>query len=856
MNDTPFYNPDTIDLTNCDREPIHLLGRVQDFGALIAVSSDWIVQHASDNVSDLLGLTVDDMLGTPLSDHLSSEVISTIRSRLQIADQTANLGRIFDLAVLGDHRRFDLAVHRSERSIVIELEPRQTRHEDRIDLVHSLMSRVRRHSDFDSFLAEGARCLSTLSGFDRVMVYRFHPDDTGEVAAEAITRDGIEPFLGLRYPATDIPVQARRLYVRNPIRIISDVNAPVHLVRPGIDPSGRPLDLSMAVTRAVSPIHLEYLRNMGVSASMSVSILRRGRLWGLFACHHYDPRVLEFELRTACEMFGELFSYELSQRLDAEELAQSERARDLHDRIMASASSTEGLMTDFPVLAEDIRRVLPCDGIAIWSEGNFRAIGATPTAEEFLGLARFLNTAAPSTVFSTDEIARIYPRAETFADRAAGLLALPISRTPRDYIVLFRRELRQTVTWAGRPQDAKQVEHGPNGPRLTPRKSFEAWQDTVLGRSAHWTVAETRAAEALRVTLLEVVLKLNDEAMQARKKAQEQQDLLISELNHRVRNVLNLIQGLVNQSRAGARDVDTFATTINGRIQALARAHDQLNRNTWTPSSLYDLIGTEIRAYLGPDAASIAITGPDALLVPEAFSTLALVVHELMTNSVKYGALSDSHGHVDCAIEVDPDGTLTFGWTETGGPAVRKPARRGFGSSLIERAIPHELGGSAEVFWRLEGLGAVFTLPPRWFEAIDPPAEASTPAPDTAPAEAPRLSGTALVVEDNAIIAMEAMELLQDMGADKVVMAPRVAEAIRQMEGGKIDFALFDLNLGTEMSLPAVTEAVRRGIPCILATGYGESDSVRDQAPGVPVLTKPYDGTTLARAVERALGAA
>lgn len=836
-----------IDLTDCDREPIHALGLVQSYGCLIATSHDWMVAHASMNSRDVLGLAAEKIVGLPLTDFIPAEAVHAIRSKMQVLGKGTPSARIFGLDIFGDGRRFDVSVHMGDRHFLIEFEPSANGSgNDRMTFVQPLIARIRARGTIDEMCAEAVRCLKILSGFGRVMAYRFLENGAGRVVAEAAD-PGLEPYLDLHYPASDIPQQARELYRRNPIRLIADVDAPPHSIYPELDPQGRPLDLSHAVTRAVSPIHLQYLRNMGVGSSMSVSILSRGELWGLFACHHAEPHYVDFETRTAIELFGQLFSYELAQ-CEAEIAQQdAERARQLHDKVMTRVSGGDGLVEGFEALAAEIREVIPFDGFALYADGGYLTLGLTPNRQEFLGLARFLNTLGASEIFSTDNLAGRYPGAIEFGDRVAGLLALPISRSPRDYIVLFRGEVRKTVTWAGNPD--KPVEAAGGASRLTPRKSFEAWTQEVEGHSIPWTKSERRAAESLRITLLEVVLKITDEAVDARRRGQEQQELLIAELNHRVRNILNLIRALVAQGRSGAETIEEYTVDLDRRIDALARAHDQLTANDWTSFSVHELMAVEIQAYLSDPFSRVEISGPDAALAPEALSTVALVVHELVTNSAKYGALADTSGRVSVTTAVTENGDLLIQWREEGGPPVKAPNRRGFGTTIIEQSIPYELQGTAELRFRVTGLEADFRIPSDYV-SVDRPSDRSE-----RPVEpkrgglvaVPKLTGEVLVVEDNMIIAMEAADLLTGMGASLVHTAGNVAKALELVDNSKLSFALLDVNLGAETS-QAVAEALKAAdIPFALATGYGERAGIAEAFPQVRILKKPYTQQGLAQ---------
>jgi len=835
--------PASVDLSSCDREPIHILGAVQGFGFLLAVSPDWIVARVSANASEWLGRPVEAMLGMPLDELIDGEALHVLRGHLQTLRGPDAVDRVFGVRLLLDQPLFDVALHLSGGSIVIEAEPSAPEHLSAGNLVRSMVTRLQQTAGFEPLCREAARQMRALTGFDRVMVYRFAQDASGEVVAEAV-RSGLDRYLGLHYPASDIPKQARALYERNWLRIIAEVDGPSAAVVPGRDPDGEPLDLSLSTLRTVSPIHLEYLRNMGVAASLSVSILRNGRLWGLFACHHMEPRHISLERRTGAELFGQMFSWILESREREVEAVQEGRSREIHTRLMSALASGGTSLEELSGFLDELSGIVPCNGIGLWVNGEVELQGATPTAEEFAGLVRFLNRTAASRPYATEEIGRVHEPGRDFTERAAGMLAIPVSRTPRDFLVFFRSEVSRTVTWAGNPE--KPAIPGPNGVRLTPRKSFEAWREVVHGRSLPWADVELRAAEALRVTLLEVILRLTDSAEKERKGAQERQELLIAELNHRVRNILNLIRGVVTQSRSSELSGEEFAALVGSRIQALARAHDQITTSNWGPGSLRNLILLEAGAYLGEKADRLVLEGADVLLEPQAFSTMALVVHEMMTNSAKYGALCDRYGRVDIRWERDALDYLVLHWRESGGPTVQAPKRRGFGTTIIERSIPYELQGTAEIRYELTGVEARFSLPPLYLRSA-PPASAS-PVKREAPVVPFQLTGTVLVVEDNMIIALEAEEVLTALGAQTVDMAASTRDALRLIEASPPDRALLDVNLGSETSIPVARRLAELGIPYAFATGYGESFRIPCDLGTVPVVKKPYDADALRRA--------
>ncbi|KTF69571.1 HWE histidine kinase domain-containing protein [Sphingomonas sp. HT-1] len=844
-----------VDLTNCDREPIHQLGAIQPFGFLIAFSSDWLIQRASANMPRYFDLPAEEMLGTHASTYFEDDAIHALRNRLTLLRGEDALERLFGIKALRGHSQaYDLALHVSGDSIIVEGEPCTADSAgDTASTLRAMMGRLDEKATLADFFREGARQVRALTGFDRVMVYRFERDGSGVVVAEA-ARSGIGSFLDLRYPATDIPAQARKLYLRTPFRIIADVHSEPVPILPQRDETGALIDLSLSVLRSVSPIHIEYLKNMGVKASLSISIIVEGKLWGLFACHHYGgPRCPGFERRSMAELFGQMFALKLESRERKELSAYEAAARATSDRLLAAVASDGGLLDDPEWLGSRLREVVPCDGIAIWIGGKVAYSGVTPPPASFATIVRRLNAMASGRVFATDHLADVLPQAADYADIGAGLLAIPISRSPRDYVLLFRQEMVRSVTWAGDPH--KPVELGPHGARLTPRQSFEAWSQEVRGRSLPFTEAEMRIAEVLRASLIEVVLRLSDDAQEERQRASERQELLIAELNHRVRNILGLIRGLVRQSRAPGIDAAAYIRLLEGRIEALARAHDQITEDNWAPAPMGRLLRTEAAAYLGERSGRLEQDGPMVLLRPAAFSTLALVFHELMTNSAKYGALSDS-GIVSVRWWLDADGDCRIEWRERGGPAVQPPTRQGFGTTIIQRSVPYDLGGKAVVRYPLTGLEAEFCIPARHV-VLDGEATAKhgksveEPVPVVSDGTLrPVLKGQVLLVEDSLIIAMDAEDILARLGAERVVTVASISAAMEEIDAGTFDVAILDVNLGAETSLPIADRLRAEGMPYAFATGYGEQLQLGEEHAGVPVLQKPYTAVNMGRMLE------
>ena len=840
------------DLTLCDREPITLLEHVQGFGFLLAMANDWSIVRASANLGEVLGLDPAKALGQRLDRTLSAQAVKTLRRSMASLTSLGNQ-RIFGVELLPGRGLFDINLHLAGDLMVVEGEPANGDPAETVAMVRAMMARLARAATVEDFHQDAARQLRGLVGFDRVMIYRFRPDGAGEVIAESID-SGVDSFLGLHYPASDIPRQARALYLRNPFRIIADVGATPVALLPTTRATVAPLDLSLAITRSISPVHLEYLRNMGVGASLSLSIVVDGQLWGLMACHHLGPRLPGFPQRTAAELFAAMYSMGLDSRLHQADGLEETRARELADRLMTAIAGNDSLLMDAQWLADMTNGMIASDGIAIVRADEVSSSGATPGRTEILALSRMLDSASPSRVFDTDHLAGLHGSAAA-SGRAAGVLSIPISRTPRDYILLFRRELLQSVRWGGDP--AKAAENTPGGAaggmRLSPRKSFAAFAETVVGRSLAFSPRDRRIGEAVRVAMIEIVLRLTESNVDERRLAAERQDLLIAELNHRVRNILALIRSLVNNTQTANVDIESYVASLGGRVQALARAHDRLTQQNWEPCPLRVVFEDEIAAH-SDSRGRIVLEGDEVMLTAPAISTLSLVVHELVTNAIKYGALSVG-GTVQVQAARLPGEGLRLRWRERGGPAVQAPMRRGFGSAMIERMVPFDLQGTAEVRFALGGLEAEFTVPETYVSG-GPASPAAAPLPGlcTVPAGDQPLAGmNVLLLEDSVIIAMDADRLLRKLGAAEVRMVGSIGKAQAALVALRPDFAMLDIGIGNTTSLGFALELCRAGVPFIFATGYGEAMPLDAELRSPVIVQKPYDRAGLAAAVRQTL---
>jgi light-regulated signal transduction histidine kinase (bacteriophytochrome) len=523
------------DLTNCDREQIHIPGSIQPHGCLLALApEDLRVLQAGGRTEALLGFAPEALLGRSLDALIGPAIGAQIRGS---PDNGAPSRRIpmFRLSSAPGGPPLDASVHASHGLLILEAEPGERQGDfppDSFLIVQSLVARVSRTDTARAFCQAMVEAVQEIVKFDRVMIYRFLEDGSGSVEAE-VHAPGTAPYLGLRYPASDIPAQARALYLRNTLRLIPDAAyQPAPLLAAPCWPRGEMLDLSACALRSVSPLHLEYLSNMGVAASMSISIVIDGRLWGLVACHHRAPRFLPSRIRTALDLFGQMAAFQLETKLVAEDLSYRTRSTAAQEKLLLQASGDGDLIDGLKILRNDLLNFIPASGLSMCIDGGYAAAGDTPPKPAVMRLVDWLTTSVADGVFITDRLSETYTESPEFVAKAAGILALSVSRTPRDYLIWFRPELAQVVRWAGDP--GKPVVPGPNGGRLSPRKSFSDWIETVRRRSAPWTALDVKIATALRTSLLEVVLEHVDQLARERLKARVRQDALLAELDQRI----------------------------------------------------------------------------------------------------------------------------------------------------------------------------------------------------------------------------------------------------------------------------------------------------------------------------------
>jgi two-component system, chemotaxis family, sensor kinase Cph1 len=506
-----------VSLTNCDREPIHIPSAIQSYGVLLTFDEiSLVILQISQNSEAFLGKKPKAFLGQSLAILMQPEQIEAIRDCLNAGFENVNPLRL-SLSIHGQPQAFEGIVHRANNVVVLELEraieQQAVSFFDFYKFVKSPIDHLRSTTNLTELAQQAVITIRNITGFDRVMLYRFKKDGSGHVIAEDKCEDA-ESFLGLHYPATDIPKQAKELYRLNLLRIIPDILYEQVALEPALHPTtGESLDMSLSVLRSVSPLHTEYLINMGVGASMSISILRDRQLWGLIACHHLSPKKLSYETRTICEFLGQAISFEIISKADAEDSDYKIKLQEVHSRFVNTIATCQTLDEGLRQKPNDLMDLVSATGVIFYENHRLTSFGKTPPEEMIPGLLEWADRQmGEQAIHNTNTLVTDYPKFAPYQDIASGLLALRISRVQKTYLLWFRPEVTQTVNWGGNPYKPIVTNtNTDNNLRITPRKSFELWKETVHLKSLPWKACEIEAVLELRSRIIGIVLQKADE---------------------------------------------------------------------------------------------------------------------------------------------------------------------------------------------------------------------------------------------------------------------------------------------------------------------------------------------------------
>lgn len=555
---------ENVDLTNCDREQVQFSGTVQPHGCMLVVEEPSLkILQASANTSDLLGIAYDKLLGASIESAIG-KFVAVVASRL--AQERLDNGPLH-LACINEGETaagepLNLFAHRCEGATILEFETvrKAAGHPLlRCDL-YDAVARLRSAETLQSFFDLAVAQIRQLTGFERVMAYKFLEDGSGEVIAEALA-EGLDPYLGLHYPASDIPAPARRLFAMAWLRHLPNVDYVPVPILPKLSPvTGAPVDQSYAFLRSVSVMYTDYLRNMGVKATMVMPLMKDGKLWGLIsAMHHCEPRHVRYEARRAAELLAQMLSPIMAAKEDADDYAYRLKMKAALDRAVKSLAQSSDLHAALGPRGGNagLGDYIASGGAALFTANEVTTVGVTPTENEIRNLASWLSNRSDS-LFATDRLEEVCLSAKELRQVAAGLLAVRLSRSKPEYAMWFRPELATTVNWAGDPTRPVEIDLSCGSQRLKPRASFALWRQEVKGRSKPWTDLEIEAATDLRWAIVEVLLSRAEEiedlnrellaasdrqrrAEEVRRMADRRKDQFLMTLAHELRNPLGPI---------------------------------------------------------------------------------------------------------------------------------------------------------------------------------------------------------------------------------------------------------------------------------------------------------------------------
>ncbi|WP_294327842.1 histidine kinase dimerization/phosphoacceptor domain -containing protein [uncultured Sphingomonas sp.] len=694
------------DLTICDREPIHIPGAIQPHGMLLIVDpAEGVIVGGAGDVASLLGA---DWLGGTILDLIGEAGLAILRST------------VAGPVVLGTTGQTTLSViaSREGRFWLIELEPTapgEPGTDDALTWIEQGGEEFSRAVDLDDLTARAASIFARLTGFDRVMIYRFLDDDSGKVVAERHAPD-IHGFLNHHFPASDIPRQARALYIRNRVRVIPNASyTPAPII--GLDPTLSAVDLSNVGVRAVSPIHVQYLRNMAVAASASVSIIKDGMLWGLVACHHRSPRNLSYLQRKTCELIAASLAQQIGAKEEAAEYRERLRLRTAEDALAQRFAQEYDPDQLSALIGSDLQRLLRADGFVLQRGPMRYSSGHVPPPEAISDILQWVR-AQGNILLHTAALEHRLPAAHAYRDMASGLLAITLSADEPVVLLWFRAETLQTIQWAGNPHKA--VEQEPDRP-LTPRASFAAWSEEIRGRALPWSPAEIEAAHRLSRLLFDArqrrrISELNRELTRAvtdKDALLAQQETLIKEVNHRVQNSLQLVVAFLAM-QANAENDETLTRHLGEaqrRLSAVALVHRRLySEDTVTVIDLgryiEDLLA-EMQSSMGDEwTGRLTMDLAPLLISADAAVQVGLVLVELVINAQKY-AYGGKPGPIAITLEKVRN---RFRLTVADRGQGRTGNRTGFGTRMLG-AMVKRLDGTIEESDNAPGLRFTVSAP-------------------------------------------------------------------------------------------------------------------------------------------------
>lgn len=498
------YQEFKVDLSNCDKEPIHLIGRIQPHGFLMVLNGrSYEIEQVSRNIGDFIPLEGDgELLGKSIFELLPPESKSWfLHTFLASGHEVIELGS----------SSFSGFSHRSGEKLILECEPFTNNSNDdqlkQLDKLSILMYRLNQLDDPFQMAGLVAKELQQYLGYDRVNVMRFDKKWNSEVIGESLKGSTVS-FLGHRFPSTDIPLPARKLLLEKTIRQIPDVKATAVSISPYINPSsGVATDILKSELRNPSEIHLEYLNNMGVGATLSFSIIANDNLWGVISCHHFEPMFVDALDRKIGYLMTQGLASEITSIQKSEDLKEFKKLTDNRLSLVERLEKHTDLVSGLTEEHLDIVAITMGCGAAIVIDQKVFSYGLTPTEEEINNIIEWLYTNVNKKIFCTKSLWKDIPEASHYKDVVCGMMALEISKYNREYLLFFKPEIPRKRIWAGNPEEPLQKKDD----YIHPRKSFRKWEETVRGKSQGWNTNEQEVAKIFLKDL--TALQLRDQAV-------------------------------------------------------------------------------------------------------------------------------------------------------------------------------------------------------------------------------------------------------------------------------------------------------------------------------------------------------
>jgi len=568
-----IVNREIVTLTNCEHEPIHIPGQIQPHGFLLGITSEWKIEYCTNNISSFVSVSHTEVLGKQLADvfgkkaeQLILEYISEDKIQDVFPLEIALLGKLFQIGI---HKSFDIYILEAE-TLFSDKEQLVDVYTQTIQFVNQ-MNKTRSLKDLCSLVAQGTR---EITGYDRVMIYRFDKDYNGEVYAENC-REDLEPFLGLHYPHTDIPAQARELYIKNQLRLIVDMDydpVPIFTID---DKENKNLDLSLSILRSTSPIHVEYLKNMGVGATLTISLIHHGRLWGLIACHHYSKKNISPEIRLAAKLQGQFITSQIDIRQSNDENVNAQ---------ITTVALEELTGLEFPLQYQSIETIVAvpqllaiCNaaGVSIIAKGKIYKNGLAPSDGQIEKLVEKINDQLSGKTFITNKLSDYFPEFAQFSD-FAGIIYHSLGNG--NHIIWYKPETISEIKWGGDPEKA--IVKDKNG--LHPRNSFNIWKQVIKNQSSPWKQYEINGAiqyaHSLHNQLIMIMLSEEEGKYRTQSEILKETNSELENLNwistHDLQEPLRKIQLFTSKMLAEPEVIQL--ESVSGSLQRVAKSASRM----------------------------------------------------------------------------------------------------------------------------------------------------------------------------------------------------------------------------------------------------------------------------------------